>query len=397
MDIKTEIISRTQEINDQLITMRRDLHRLAELSGKEYKTHDYIAGVLESHHIAFESIKGTGILGIIKTGRPGKTLALRADMDALLIPEQPRNLKRERLVTSDDPEVFHACGHDGHMAMLLATSIILKEMEPELNGTFYLCFEEGEEIGCGIDAMIDALNDKGIDAVWGIHLLNSLPVNTISVDPGPRLAGLAKIDFTIHGQGGHGSRPDLSINPVFTAAMILNNLSNTFANQIDANETVTLGITSIEAKSAFNVIPNDARIQGSYRFFNIKEGMKAIELTKSVCEHSAAMSKATIEYADDFGIHLYPTINDPSLSALAQKALTDQFGSEAVVSCEPWYASESFHRYLDLYPGVFAFVGIQNLDDGIGAQHHNEYFDLDEQALSMGVIASLRYALSFQE
>lgn len=397
MNINQMIKDETASVTDYVIATRRTLHTIAEVASNEFKTSAFIQEQLKTMGIPFECLETTGILAELDTHKPGPVIALRADIDALAIAEKPCNLKRERIVMSDDPQVFHACGHDGHTAMLLGSIKALINLQEHLSGKIYFCFEEGEEVGTGINAMMKALEDKNIDTVWGIHLLNSLPVGQISVDSGPRLAGLAKIDFTIHGQGGHGSRPDLSVNPVFTAAMILNNLTTTFANQIDANETVTLGITSIVADTAFNVITNDARVKGSYRFFNVKEGEKAIALSRKVFENTADMCNASIEYAPDFGIHLYPTINDAEKSAIAHKNLVDLLGEETVVSFEPWYASESFHRYLDCYPGVFAFVGIQNLDDGIGAQHHNEYFDLDENALAIGTMATLRYVFNFQE
>lgn len=385
------------KVRDETIAFRRLLHEYPELSGLEVETSRRIQAEIEKLGLPYETLRGTGLIAKLDTGRPGKHIALRADIDALPIQEEANNLKQAKTVCSQIDGVMHACGHDAHTAMLLGSMKVLNALKDSLSGIIYFCFEEGEEVGTGIDAMIEALAPKQIDVVWGIHVMSSLPSHQISVQAGPRLAGLAKIDFTIHGQSGHGSRPDLAVNPVFVAAMILNNLASVFTNQLSADETVTLGITSIQADTAFNVIASKARVLGSYRYFNTEEGLKALDISRKVFENTAAMANATISYDPTFGVHLYPTINDAHYAKVAEVAMKEILDDNQVVECPPWYASESFHRYLDLYPGVFAFLGIQNESLGSGAAHHNEFFDLDESVLETGIIATVKYVFAVME
>lgn len=378
-------------LQPELVTLRRYLHERPEISAKEVDTSAFIKKELTALGLPYESLVTTGVIAILDTGREGKHLALRTDIDALPMTENPENLAGKRLSCSQRPGAMHACGHDAHMTILLGAIRYFVRHKDELTGILYFCFEEGEETSSGIDAMMTALSKYTIDYVWGLHVMSSVETGKISVQAGPRLAGLALVDFTIHGKGGHGSRPDLSVNPVFTAAMILNNLAAAFANQIDANETVTLGITSIQGGSASNVIPDLAEVKGTYRFFNVEEGRKALEISRSVFEHTAAMTKTTIEYSPNFGLRLLPVINNPQVAARMEAALAKVFPTGDVISCPPWYASESFHRYLDAYPGVFAFLGIKNPEVGSGAEHHNVFFDIDEAVLYKGVLATVEF------
>ena len=384
-------------LHDYVIECRRTIHRFAEPSGTEEKTSAFVQKELTAAGLPYEKVSKTGLLATLETGRPGPHIVLRADLDALPLPEEPNNLAGPRVCVSDNPNTCHACGHDAHTAMLLGAVKALTACKDSVCGTIYFCFEEGDENGGGVQAMIDALAKRKVDACWAIHVYNALDSGKICVQPGPRMAGAAVVNMKVVGRGGHGSRPDLSINPVFCAAAILTNLSTAWVNQITAGETVTLGITSIQGGSVGNVIPDTATILGSLRFFNMAEGEKAVEIVKSVAEHTAAMNHCKIEYVQECNVACGPVVNDAACAEIAQKYLPEVLPENCVTQCEPWYASESYSRYVQLYPSVLAHLGIRNPAYGSGAAHHNGFFDVDEGVLDLGLLSTLKYVAALGE
>ena len=208
------------------------------------------------------------------------------------------------------------------------------------------------------------------------------------------MAGAVGIGFDIIGKGGHGSRPDLSINPIIPAAHILTQINSAFVNQITAEETVTLGIGMVRAGEATNIIPDKAYIGGTARFFNKAEGEKALKIIETISKNTALSFNCDIEYEKRNKVILYPVINDKTVALSTQEKLKEICGEEVLKHCDKWYASETYSRYLDRYPGVLAFLGIKNDDLGIGAEHHNSKFDIDESGLILGVCAEVAFVLS---
>ncbi len=386
-----------QALHDYTIAMRRTMHSLAEIANEEFDTRAAIEKELKEDGIPFTELQGTSLYAEIDAGRPGPFIALRTDMDALPMPESENNLKQKRVVRSRTPDrTCHACGHDAHMAMCLAACKALAKHKEELTGKIGIIFESGEECGAGYPIVAEYLKDYRFDAVWSIHVYAGIPSGKLCVHEGPRMAGGNIVDITFHGRGGHGSRPDQAVNPVFCAASYLNNLAVAFANQIDANQTVTLGITGIIGGTVSNVIPDDARVIGSFRFFDTKEGEKACRIKKEVAEHTAAMYHCTVEYGPMSDLVGVPVINNPDLARLAEQGIAE-LAPEAVTDWEPWYASESYARYLQKWPGVQCQLGIRNDAKGTGAPHHNTCFDVDEDVLDLGVLATLKYVAAVQE
>ena len=387
------------EVNDYVIDVRRTVHQFAEIGGTNIKTSTFVKEQLDKMGIPWEPIPTYGIFATIDSGRPGPRIGLRADMDALPMPEDECNLSQKRIVRSETPEkTCHACGHDAHTAMLLGAAKIISSNIDKLDGKIYLIFEEGEENGAGSAGLQAKLDTLDADTFWGIHVWSGLDSGTICVQAGPRMATGAGVDVTFIGKGGHGSRPDQAINPVFCAANFLNNLTVAFANQIDANETVTMGITGIQGGEAMNVIPDTTRVFGTFRFFNAEEGKKAYDILTQVAENTAAMHHCKVEYGKFSGYWGgQPVRNDEYYSALAEAALPEVLPAGAVVRSEPWYASESFSGYLVRFPGVFAHLGINNPEKGTGAAHHNSQFDVDEDVMSLGVMSTLKYVAAVIE
>lgn len=392
-----EIREQARRLNSYVIDCRRTLHRMAEIGGTEMKTSAFIQDQIKEMGLPYEMVAKTGIIATLDSDRPGPHIALRADIDALPVCEEPNNLAGPRVCVSDDPKTCHACGHDAHSGMLLGAMRSLVACREKLTGVIYFCFEEGEENDRGWPAMIKALDKRKIDTCWGMHVYAGLGSGKICVSPGARMAGAADVDIKVIGKGGHGSRPDMACNPVFCSAAILTNVATAWVNQITAGQTVTMGITSIQGGEVSNVIPDSAHIIGSLRFFNCEEGEKAVVILKSVAEHTAAMNKCRVEFSPNCRVLVNPVINDAHYAELAEQALPEVLPAGTVVSSEPWYASDSFAKYCEHYPCVYAHLGINNPQYGSGAAHHTGFFDVDEGVLELGLLSTLKYVAAVQE
>ena len=395
MNLNEEIRQLADKYESYIIDCRRKVHTFAEVAMKENKTHAFILEEAKKLGLPYEEVPTTSVIVKLDTGRPGMVVALRADIDALPLPECDTNLVGARTCHSEQPDTCHACGHDAHTAMLLGAMQVLTQVKDQLNGTILFCFEEGEEPNSGVVALLAALEKYHVDRCWGIHVYAELEEGKMSVDPGPRMAGAAGVGVTFHGKSGHGSRPDLAVNPVFCGASFLNNLSVTFPQQLTAGKTVTMGITMFHGGDAPNVIPETAQIQGTFRFFDLEEGRKAVNLFKKTAEHAAAIHNCTLEFDPWIDFLAGPTVTDPTCAEVAARALPEVLPEGTMVHCEPWYAGESFRLWLEKWPGVFAFLGIKNLEAGFGAAHHNDHFDLNERVLKIGTLATARYAVEW--
>lgn len=375
-----------------IIACRRTVHRFAELGGQEVKTAAFIEAEIRKRGLPVERVSTTGLLATLDTGRAGNCVALRADMDALPIAENPRNMKRERTVMSENRGACHACGHDAHVAMLLGAMQVLCDLREELTGQIYFCFEEGEEVGTGWDGMLTALERRKVNTAFALHTSSAVEHGQIAIVDGPCMGGTINVDATFSGRGGHGSRPDLSVNPVYAAAMALCNLSTAFVNQIDVSETVTLGITSIIGGGIPNVIADTAQVLGTMRYFNDDEGKKALRIFKKVFRNTADMNRCKVDFHPKMDILLSPTINDRDATQLARRAFKAYLPEGCVISSDKWYGSETFSHYLLRYKGFYGFLGTKNESLGTTAEHHNEHFDIDESALFIGALGYAAFA-----
>ena len=372
-----------------VLRWRRELHRFPELGGQEFRTAALVEQQAKALGLAVLRVGETGRIAILDTGRPGKTVLLRADMDALPVPEHPENLKGARSVISENPGCSHACGHDAHTAMLLDAMEILAELREELSGRVIFCFESDEENGTGWPRQLPVLQTLNIDRCFAIHVLSSLDSGIVNIADGPRMSGMVAVNADFVGRGGHGSRPDLSVNPVFAAAAALGNLASAAVNQVESGETLTLGITSIQGGLTFNVIPDRAKVLGTMRYFKKEVGEQALLMLKNVFDHTAAIHRCAVEYDPLTRVYLEPTVNDPETAALARRAIPRDWQGD----CDRWYASETFSVCLSRWPGALAFLGIRNEETGSGAEHHNGRFDVDESALWRGTVCYAAFAV----
>ena len=392
---KGTVVEKVKAVDSYIRQVRGYLHEHPELSAKEFETTRFLQEEVSKMGLPVTPVPGTGFYAILDTHKPGKTIGLRTDIDALPIPESPVNLKQEKKWVSKVEGVSHTCGHDGHMAILLGAVKVLTELQDQLRGKIVFIFEEGEETGSGIEAMIEALRPLHIDAFYGNHLASAFPTGIFAIQGGPLMAGAATVAFDVIGRGGHASRPDLSINPIFAAANILTGISIAWNNQRDITEILTLGISQIHGGSADNVIPNSVYVGGTVRFFDREEAEKAFVLFRKVAEDIAHAHNCTVRFHEDMGVILDPVINDNALAEFTLRAVKELYPGNILDADGKWYAAESFSQYSKLAPGIFLFVGIKNDALGSGAEHHNDRFDMDEDALGYALGAMVQFAVKY--
>ncbi len=383
---------------DYIISMRRYFHENPELSGKEFNTVAKICEELSRMGIEYLEIPDGGILGIVKGNTDGgRSVLLRADIDALPVQETDFNLKHRRVCKSKVDGVMHACGHDGHTAMLLGAAKVLLECREELEGTVYLCFERGEE---GTDNMRQIIayietHNITIDSCFTIHLASTMDSGVFGLNDSGMLAGAMLFDVTIEGQGGHGSRPDQSVNPIDAFVAIYNGLLSLRLQKIDPYKTLTYSIGAFNSGAAINVIPQTARFGGTMRTFDRDgAGMVFYNELKNLIENTCRAYHCTPAY-NLFTIPGLATVNDVPCAQFARDVLSARLGAENFTTTEPWMGGDSFSHYQRMWPGVYTFLGVADEEKGVGAAHHNHLFDLDESVLYKGTAAFAVYATEF--
>ncbi len=392
-----------KKYEDYIISLRRHFHAHPELSDHEDATIDRISEELTTLGIEHVVIPHGGILATIKgpAGKDnGKAVLLRADVDALPVQETDCVLNgAARVVKSENPGVMHACGHDGHISLLLGAARVLLEKKDEIEGTVYLCFERGEEMTGNVKYIFAYMDKEGIsskiDSCWGIHLLSTLETGKVAVNDTNMMAGALMFDVTLTGRGGHGSRPDQSVSPIDAFAAIYQGMEGIRMRKIDPYTPLTVSIGRLEGGLTWNVIPNDVRFAGSVRFFD-REGAAMVfyDEFKKLIEHTAEAYNCKVTF-NNYALPGFAVVNDPECAQFARKVLREELGDDVIDYAEPWMASESFSQYIRQWPGAFAFIGMKNPDKGVGAAHHNEYFDIDEDVLVKGAAGAATYALEF--
>ena len=386
-------------VDPYVVSMRRYFHENPELSNQEDKTIERIGQELDAMGIRYEVVPKGGIIGYIEGTKPGKgkTVLLRADCDALPVLEKKDNLAGPRVCCSKVDGVMHACGHDGHTAILLGAAKILNEHKDEIAGKIILLFERSEEIGPGINYCLAYMDKHGItaDTVWGVHLYNALEAGKVAINTGNTMSTAMGFNVTIHGKGGHGSRPDQANSPIDCFVAIYNALEAARLTKITPFQPLTVSVGLLQAGAVGNVIPNDLTFAGTARFYDRDlVGMPFRNYFFQMVEGIAAAYGCTVSY-NSITEPAFAVSNDPECAAFARKVIGEELGNDVIAFPEPWMASESFSQLQKLWPGVFALLGINNPEKGTGAAHHNEYFDLDEDVFKLGVAGAVTYALRF--
>ena len=401
----------TQPELKQITAWRRDLHEHPELSNREVRTAKLIAAELKKlGYDVRTGIAHTGVVGVLKGGKPGPKLAIRADIDGLPVTEQvdlPFASKATGEYLGKKVGVMHACGHDAHTAMTLGIAAILARLRNDLPGEVMLIFQPaeegapaGEEGGAPLMVRDGLFKDFKPDAIFGMHVVSSLPAGSAGVRAGGAMASSDTFRIVVHGRQSHGATPWKGIDPIVTAAQIVTSAQVIVSRQLDLNRNpavVTFGIFS--GGQRFNIVPDSAELQGTVRTFDEDMRQQALASLKNFAEHVAAANGATVETEIPLGESNPVNNNDPALTARVRASLEKALGNEHVVEAQRWTASEDFpHLGIGAHaPSVYFFVGATpaGTDPATAPSNHSPKFFLDESALTVGTEAMLQAALDF--
>ncbi|MFI5447162.1 M20 aminoacylase family protein [Polaromonas sp. UC242_47] len=368
-----------------IAAVRRDIHAHPELCFQEVRTADVVAQKLTEWGIPMHRGMGTtGVVGIIKNGTSNRAIGLRADMDAL--PMQEFNTFDH---ASKHPGKMHACGHDGHTAMLLAAAQHLAKNR-NFDGTVYLIFQPAEEGGGGAREMIkDGLFDKfPMDAVFGMHNWPGMPVGTFAASPGPVMASTSEFKITIRGKGGHAALPHNGIDPVPVACQMVQAFQTIISRNKKPVDAGVISVTMIHAGEATNVIPDSCELQGTVRTFTMEVLDMIEQRMKQVAEHVCAAHDAECEFA--FKRNYPPTVNHPQETAFAREVMAGIVGAAQVVDQEPTMGAEDFSYMLQVKPGAYVFIANgdgthREMGHGGGpCMLHNPSYDFNDDLIPLG-------------
>jgi amidohydrolase len=377
-----------QALVPEMIAQRRDLHQHPELAFQEARTAGLIAARLRSLGYTVRTGLGrTGVTGFLRGGNPGKTVLLRADMDALPIHEETDVPWR-----SQSPGVMHACGHDAHTAMGLAAATVLAQLAPGLAGNVLFVFQPAEEISGGAAAMLAEGALEGIrpDAALAVHVFNQWPVGTIAIPEGPAMASADKLTLTVTGRGGHGASPHLAIDPIVASAQIITALQTLVSRETPPLDAAILSITMLRAGTGFNIIPDTVEMTGTLRCLLPALRERLLASISRTVEGVAAAFRCTAAVKDEY---LTPAVvNDPTVTRLAREAAAGIVGADKVIAPEPLTGSEDAAYFWQRIPGCYAFIGSARPDWSPAPSPHSARFDLDESCLPVGAEFLVRAA-----
>ncbi|MCY0895400.1 MAG: M20 family metallopeptidase [Alicyclobacillaceae bacterium] len=378
------------DVRHELVEWRRYLHANPELSFQERHTSQFVYDTLASFpNLELSRPTATSVMARLKGTGPGLVLALRADMDALPIHEE-----NTFPFASQQDGVMHACGHDGHTAMLLATARILSQMTAQFSGEVRFLFQHAEELfPGGAKEMVEAGVLDGVHRVLGIHLWAPLQVGKIGIRTGALLAAPDRFVIRIVGAGGHAAQPHLTVDSIAVAAQVVTNLQHVVARTVDPLDAMVLSITQIHGGTADNIIPGSVELRGTVRTFTSELRAQAPLAMERVIRGVTEAHGATYEFSYENGYRA--VVNDEATTERLRKILTEGFGAEVVEEGVPTMGGEDFSAYQDKVPGTFFFVGAGNEAKGIVYPHHHPRFTVDEAALPIGVKSFVLAVLGF--
>jgi amidohydrolase len=374
----SDFLSEAQALFEYTQSHRRDFHSHPELGFHEVRTAGIVAGELNSLGLEVHTgIAETGVVAVMQGSRPGPVILVRADMDALPIHEETG-----ASYTSQNPGVMHACGHDGHTAILLTVARILNGHRQELSGTVKFVFQPAEEGMGGAERLIQAgvLEDPKVDICLALHVWNEQPVGWIGIASGPALAGAEIFKITVKGKGGHGASPHLAVDPLLASAHIITGLQGIVSRNVPPLKTAVVSVCTIHGGEAFNVIPPSVELTGTIRTFEPEIRSTVLEHFNQTVTSIAAGLGCQVEIEIN---QLTPaTINQPEIAgqvAATARRLLPQ--SEIDTRNYITMGSEDFAFILEKVPGCFFFIGSANAKKGLDASHHSPKFDFDESIL----------------
>lgn len=373
-----------QSLRDELIAWRRDFHRHPETAFQEQRTSHVVRAFLESLGIEVRACGRTGLRGLLRGGAAGPTVALRADMDALPVTEE-----NEHEYRSQAQGAMHACGHDGHMAILMGTASVLAARRESLAGNVVFLFQPSEEqLPGGAKLMIEEGALEGVQRIFGLHLWQPLATGTVGIRPGPFMAQSDDIELVVHGKGVHASQPHFGVDPVLVASQIVVAAQSVVSRVVDPLQPAVVSFTTIHGGRTHNIIEGEVKLTGTVRTLDVEVQRRVKESLARVCEHTAQAFGATAAFTYMDG---YPAVvNDKGMVDLVVSAATDEFGGKAVAVIDPVMGGEDFAYFAQAVPGAFVLFGAGT---GHPYPHHNPRFDIDEGALPLGVQLMTRVAM----
>jgi amidohydrolase len=382
----------SEKYKNDLISYRREFHQNPEISWQEIRTSKRIEEELKKLGIETARVANTGIVGTIKgkgKGHSKKTVALRADMDALPIQEANKSISYK----SKNKGVMHACGHDSHIAMLLIAAKILQESKDRINGIVKLIFQPAEEIVEGAKKMLDEGILDGVNAILGIHIWSKFQAGKVSLEAGPRLAAGDRFRVIIKGKGSHGAVPHLGVDAIVAASAIVMNLQTIVSREINPLEPAVVSLGKINGGFNFNVICNKVVLEGTTRSFNTDIQEKFPLIIERIIKKTASTFNATAEL--EYTVGSPPCINDPNISQIAKASITKLYGDDVIRPMEKTTATEDFAYFNRTVPGIMVFLGGGNKEKNCTYPQHHEKFNIDEDALPIGSSLYAQFALDF--
>jgi amidohydrolase len=387
--INEKVKEAIQKYNEELTEIRRKLHSEPELSWEEVNTSAFVSEYLENLGISHRKTEPTGVIAEIKGGKAGKTVALRADMDALSVVE----LNKDLPYASKEEGKMHACGHDAHTAMLLIAAKALNDIKDELTGNVRLIFQPAEEVATGAKEMVKQGAVEGVDHAFGIHIWSQMPTHKVACSPGPSFASADIFTVTFKGRGGHGAMPQDCIDASIVASSFVMNVQSVVSRTIDPQHPAVLTVGKMVVGTRFNVIAENAVIEGTVRCFDPETRNHIDKQLKVYAENVANIYGATAEV--DYIRGTQAVINVEDSAKLVQKVASEAFGEEAVYDEKPTMGGEDFSFYLDEVPGSFALVGAGNPEKDTEWAHHHGKFNVDEDALATGAELYAQFAWAY--
>ena len=392
--LKEEIKRLAKQYAPEFIDVRHHLHANPELSYEEYETSMFVQQQLQKFGIPFEVKAVTGVVGLIKGNNPGKkTIALRADMDALPITEE-----NDIPYKSKKKGIMHACGHDVHTTCLLGAAKILNELRDKWEGTIKLIYQLGEEKNPGGASLMikdGVLENPRPSAIFGLHVHPGLPLGKTSFREGKVMASADELYITVKGKGGHAASPHLCIDPILIASHLITSLQQVISRNNNPYNPTVLSITSFQGGTTTNVIPNEVQLKGTFRSMDEEWRFKAHELIRKISTDLVHSMGGQIDLTIDVG---YPSVyNNEKLNSVAKQKAGEFMGQENVEETEKRMGAEDFGYYSQLIPGCFYRLGVMNAEKGITSGVHTPTFNIDENAIEigMGMMAWLGSSVEF--
>nr|WP_286232421.1 amidohydrolase [Neobacillus mesonae] len=369
-----------EPIKSTVIQWRRNLHQNPELSYQEEGTSQFVYETLQSFgDLTVTRPTKTSVMAQLKGGKPGKVLALRADIDALPIHE-----KTELSFSSQKPRVMHACGHDGHTAMLLGAAKVLTKLKNTICGEVRFIFQHAEEMfPGGAKEMVEAGVMEGVDEVFGLHLFPMFPAGKIGLCSGPFTANDDVFDIEIVGKGGHAAQPHQSVDPIAIGAQVVSNLQHILSRTTDPLHDAVLSITEFHGGTAKNIIPDFVKLGGGVRSFDAQVRQDTVKNMERIVKGVTEAHQAS--YIFDYHYGYDSVYNDPELTGKIEEIVINHFGANSLLILQPLLIGEDFSRYLQKAPGCFIGIGAAFKNDELNYPLHHPNFNIDENSLEIGL------------